>query len=614
MATKNWDSIILFDSSCNINDFTSDKIKNSLIITFDYDSHKNLEKSHIDHVISDSYLDQYFISSNETICQNLSKWYTQKFAENILEYDGLNLGEFFYIELYELLIPFLKNFLEISKIFEENSNASFLTSQNLYDIIHSFSSDVKILQIVNSIKSEFDYPHIDIPFKFGSKSSHIRIGRSKYLKLLNVSEKFLNLTTKKQSDKPVILLTNISPQLYKELFLAIPESKNVFLKFDRILPSFWNYDTYSTVKKSGCIIENISSLMDGNIKKLINDSQILIDKKLNSLDSLEEIKQFFSVNKISFWNAFKKTFFKFLQNKFTEFIREIVIAEKLFSKYKFSCILVQAEAGLDLLLIKLAKRQNIPIILLKHGIQTRSKNFLHHERFYRSIPVNSNRCLVWGNADLKQLTENGILRNDIDVLGAPFYDKIFQNKILSYQELDNFILFATDFKANHKLETITVQSMKKYEMIINSVYNSVMKHDKKLVIRPHPLKDIGEKELAKNLDPGIKVVIGGSILPLIKSSSLVVVTDNSSVILEALALKKPVISIKMDKDLDDDEVCNSNACVRTSIQDFESSLSKILQDDHFRNLILQNGKTFLDENLANQGLASVKTIKFLDNL
>ena len=614
MATENWDSIILFDSSCNINDFTSDKIKNSLIITFDYDSHKNLEKSHIDHVISDSYLDQYFISSNETICQNLSKWYTQKFAENILEYDGLNLGEFFYIELYELLIPFLKNFLEISKIFEENSNASFLTSQNLYDIIHSFSSDVKILQIVNSIKSEFDYPHIDIPFKFGSKSSHIRIGRSKYLKLLNVSEKFLNLTTKKQSDKPVILLTNISPQLYKELFLAIPESKNVFLKFDRILPSFWNYDTYSTVKKSGCIIENISSLMDGNIKKLINDSQILIDKKLNSLDSLEEIKQFFSVNKISFWNAFKKTFFKLLQNKFTEFIREIEIAEKLFSKYKFSCILVHAEAGLELVLIKLAKRQNIPIILLKHGIQTRSKNFLHHERFYRSIPVNSNRCLVWGNADLKQLTENGILRNDIDVLGAPFYDKIFQNKIPSYQELDNFILFATDFKASHKLETITVQSMKKYEMIINSVYNSVMKYDKKLVIRPHPLKDIGEKELAKNLDPGIKVVIGGSILPLIKSSSLVVVTDNSSVILEALALKKPVISIKVDKDLDDDEFCNSNACIRTNIQDFESNLSKILQDDHFRNLILQNGKTFLDENLTNQGLASVKTIKFLDNL
>ena len=77
------------------------------------------------------------------------------------------------------------------------------------------------------------------------------------------------------------------------------------------------------------------------------------------------------------------------------------------------------------------------------------------------------------------------------------------------------------------------------------------------MIRPHPLKDIGEKELAQKLDPEIKVVVGGSILPLIKSSSLVVVTNNSSVILEALALKKPVISIKMDKDLVDDEFCNS---------------------------------------------------------
>jgi len=615
MATKNWDSIILFDSSCNINDFTSDKIKNSLIITFDYDSHKNLEKSHIDHVISDSYLDQYFTSSSETICQNLSEWYTQKFAENILEYDGLNLGEFFYIELYELLIPFLKNFSEISKIFKENSNTLFFTSQNLYDIIHSFSSNVKILQSVNSIKSEFDYTHIDIPFKLGPKSSHIRIGRSKYLKLLNTSEKFLNLTTKKQSDKPVILLTNISPQLYKEFFLAIPESKNIFLKFDRISPSFWNYDTYSTVKKSGCIIENLSSLMDGNIKKLIKHSQTLIDKKLNLLDNLEEIKQFFSLNGTPFWNAFQKTFFELLQNKFSELILEIEILKKLFSKHQFSCALVQTETRVhDLITIKLAKKQNIPVILLKHGIQTRSKNFLHHERFYRSIPMNPNKCLVWGNADLKQLTENGILRDNIEVLGAPFYDKIFQNKIPSYQELDNFILFATDFKANHKLETITVQSMKKYEMIINSVYDSVTKNHKKLVIRPHPLKDIGEKELAQKLDPGIKVVIGGSILPLIKSSSLVVVTDNSSVILEALALKKPVISIRVDKDLDDDEFCNSNACIRTNIQDLESNLSKILENDQFRNLILQNGKTFLDENLANQGLASINTIKFLDSL
>jgi len=614
MTMKNFTSIVLFDSSCNIDELTNDKIENSLIVTFDYNSHKNLEKCGINHVISDSYLDQNFMSLIEKTCYHLSKWYTEKSIEKIVEYDGLNLGEFFYIELYELLIPFLKNFSEISKIFKENSNALFFTSQNLYDIIHSFSSNVKILQSVNSIKSEFDYTHIDIPFKFGSKSSHIRIGRSKYLKLLNVSEKFLNLRVKKQSHKSVILLSDFSPQLYKEFFLAMPESKNIFVKFDRTAPSFWNYDTYSTVKKSGCIIENFSSLIDDNIKKSITDSQMLINEKLDLLDNSDEIKHFFSLNEISFWNAFQKTFFELLRNKFLEAITEIGILKKLFSKHKFLGALVRTETSIrDLIIIKLAKRQNIPIILLEHGLTPLGKNLLEHQKFYRGLPVYSSKYLVWGNIDLKSNIENGFSDSKIEVLGVPFYDKIFHNKIPSYTELDNFILFATDFKALHKIERITIESMKKYEMIINSVYNAVMKHNKRLVIRPHPLKDIGESEIAKKLDPKIKVVLGGSILPLIKSSSLVVVTDVSSVMIEAMALNKPVISLRVNPDFDD-EFCNPNACLRTNIEDFEINLTKILGNQQFRNLLLKKQKIFLDENVANQGSASINLIKFLDNL
>ena len=155
--------------------------------------------------------------------------------------------------------------------------------------------------------------------------------------------------------------------------------------------------------------------------------------------------------------------------------------------------------------------------------------------------------------------------------------------------------------------------MKKYEMIINSVYNAVMKHNKKLVIRPHPLKDIGEKRIAKELDQKIKVDVGGSILPLIKSSSLVVVTDTSSVMLEAMALNKPVISLRVNPDYDD-EFCNPNACLRTGIEDFENNLSKILENEQFRNLLLKRQKIFLDENVVNQGSASINLIKFLDNL
>ena len=614
MTMDNHDSVVLFDSSCSIDELTSYNTRNSLIITFDYNSHKNLEKCGINHVISDSYLDQNFMSLIQKTCYRLSKWYTEKSIEKIVDYDGLNLGEFFYIDLYNILIPFLKKFFEISKIFEENNQSSFLTSNNLYDIIHSFSDNTKILQQTNTVKSEFDYSHIDIPFKLGSRNSHIRIGRSKYLKLLNTSEKFLRLTRKKQYDKPAVLLANFSANRYKEFFLAMPQSKNIFVKFDRNSPSFWNYDTYSTVKKSGCIIENFSSLVDDNINKLTNESQNLISEKLNLLSNLTELHEFFSLNKISFWGAFQKTFFELLQNKFSEIISEIEILKKLFSKHKFLCVLVQTDTAIhDLIIMKLAKRQNIPIILLEHGLTPLGKNILEHQKFYRAFPVYSNKYLVWGNIDFKSYTENGFPSNKIDVLGVPFYDEIFNNKIPSYTELDNFILFATDFKALHKIERITIESMKKYEMIINSVYNAVMKHNKRLVIRPHPLKDIDESETAKKLDPKIKVVLGGSILPLIKSSSLVVVTDVSSVMIEAMALNKPVISLRVNPDFDD-EFCNPNACLRTNIEDFEINLSNILENQQFRNLLLKKQKIFLDENVANQGSASINLIKFLDNL
>ena len=199
MTIKNHNSIILFDASCNIKDLTKNKIQNSLIITFDYDSHKKLEKSGISHLISDSYLDQYFLSSHRKISYNLSKWYTQKSVEKAVEYEGLNLGEFFYLELSNILTPFLKRFFEISKIFEANSQSSFFASQNLYNIINSFSTNVKMLRSVKTIKSEFDYPYFDIPFKFGPKRAHIRISKSKFRKVLNLSEKFQNLKLQKQS-------------------------------------------------------------------------------------------------------------------------------------------------------------------------------------------------------------------------------------------------------------------------------------------------------------------------------------------------------------------------------------------------------------------------------
>ena len=94
---------------------------------------------------------------------------------------------------------------------------------------------------------------------------------------------------------------------------------------------------------------------------------------------------------------------------------------------------------------------------------------------------------------------------------------------------------------------------------------------------------------------------------------MVEVGDLSSVLIEAIALKKPVISIRLDAEKDDEPLFNSDACIRTNIQDFENALSNILENEQFRDMLLKNEKTFLAGNMANQGSASTNIIKFLDS-
>jgi glycosyltransferase involved in cell wall biosynthesis len=82
---------------------------------------------------------------------------------------------------------------------------------------------------------------------------------------------------------------------------------------------------------------------------------------------------------------------------------------------------------------------------------------------------------------------------------------------------------------------------------------------------------------------------------------------------EAMILNKPVISIRVNPDYDDFFTGNPT-CLRTNIEDFENNLSKILENEQFRNLLLKKQKIFLDENIVNQGSASINLIKFLDSL
>ena len=147
-------TVLLYDSSFNIDELLNIvKEKNPLVISFDYESHKLLIKYKIKHKISDDYLSEKDIQNIQKNSYSLSQWFTNPTISNILEFEGINLGQLFYIEFHFFLVPFLKKFVELTHIFKLHSAAKFVGSSQLYEIISTFTDNTIKLQ--NNIDKKY---------------------------------------------------------------------------------------------------------------------------------------------------------------------------------------------------------------------------------------------------------------------------------------------------------------------------------------------------------------------------------------------------------------------------------------------------------------------------
>ena len=237
------------------------------------------------------------------------------------------------------------------------------------------------------------------------------------------------------------------------------------------------------------------------------------------------------------------------------------------------------------------------------------KDTFHNNTF----PKASDVILVWGSKSKEHIVKNVLDEKKIFEIGSTFFDPIFNHKIKP-AGFQDYILLATDPHAFMHPHELTVEFMESYELLIKKVYEIASKHNKRLVIKPHPQKSANEEDIAKQIDPTIMVIKSGDILPLIKSSSLVIVTDISTVILEAQAMKKPVVSIFLRDYCGTTEPFKSNLCSRVNIDELDEWITNVINSNDFQNQVILKGTMFVDSSLVNQGTASESLLKFLECL
>lgn len=151
---------------------------------------------------------------------------------------------------------------------------------------------------------------------------------------------------------------------------------------------------------------------------------------------------------------------------------------------------------------------------------------------------------------------------------------------------------------------------------IKKICQLVTKYSKKLIIKTHPSPDeLDPSFIAKQINSRIKVIKEGNISPLIQSCDLMIVIGFTSPIVDAHVLKKPVISLTVrDNDWGIPTALKNESCLITDIDGLEDTLNSVLNNEHIKNELIQNGIKSSNEYLSHQSNGSAKLIGFLEEL
>jgi len=508
------------------------------------------------------------------------------------------------------LINFLKKYLEINSIIKNYSESFFYTSTNLFSIVNSFTNLVS--EISKTSKNNFN-DSIEIPLKIGNTSVPFKLSKNNLSKLRKIPESFVGsiIKSKINPNNKIILLHNITTQKFSDFYSKISNYPLNVVRYDTIIPAIWNFNTYKIMKKSGCVIENNSSLFNTNLNKeisiLIKEFNIMAETLLSTSNFFND---FFKIQNHDFWNSFKPIFIKFCLQKFSDSIKQIEITKKLFEKYNFSAIMVWTEHQLEeQILCHIAKQNNIPIIFSQHGFEFDTDEMINSMTFFRGFPYKSDFVIVWGNLMKNWFVKNGIESQKVRSLGSPYFSKLSSRKFISKND---YVLLATDAKAfDFKVEELCIDNIIQYDKIIENISKTVIRLDQNLTIKPHPSKSFNEKKIALKINKNIQVVTGGDIESLIPNCSVLITTNITTAILQALIMKKPVILIRTNSYYGKPHVINLNGCIETTLENLESILNKLLFDKKFLHTTVESGNNFISEYLSNSSNSSEDILKFL---
>ena len=616
------EKIVLVEGKEDVNELQKIITPDTKVICFDFEAHKSLVNLNIKH----NNVEKYFSNNDEIEIESkaielTTQWYKHNKIKENIKYNEINLGSLLEIELIGYFFEYVKRMIGIIRILEREKPKEVFASF-LGDCAESICKDSKINLIKYASKKTaslfFDY--IEIPIKIGSRIITIKISRKNFLKLRKIIGKIINLiynnkpNINKLRSKKSILLLDYNIVHYEELIKNLSNSKHNVLLLNQRRPVIWNFSSLRILKSSKCKILELNDFLNKTLKIEIQKEQKKLKKQLHNLWEKDEVfNEIFSINGYSFWNAIKDNFSILTTKRFVESIERYILMNKLFDSVNVSVILEWAHVGLeDKLLISIANKKKIPNMFLQHGLYIQNEKFDKYLSLFPIVPSNGSKHLVWGEIMEEHIIKHGGMKDEIIKIGSPRYDKIFRNNNKS-----NIVLLAANGFFHINCKGTDLEAFIRMESFVRKIFEVMKKYpERKMIVKLHPGHvSFNIKPLIQEIDPSIEVYQNENILELLEKSDVMISLNYSTVVLDAMILKKPVLVLLPEEQNFETEIPLRNETVlyTSDVDKLEILMKELFENKKIRQELIQKGNEFVNQYIINRGNSSEKLAKILED-
>ena len=623
-------SLVILDSSIQFDEFKKFSMENTTFVAADYETHKKLVDSNTKHELLDNYLQKKerlelydFVLSKYTWYENLSR-------KPDFEFNNINiLSLMSSLEFHEFVLTVLIKLFSIKNIISNKSPNEIFVSTKFLKYVKLVQDKNKLHTFDSNLNNEKSFltNKIELRFNILSKPYTFYISKKNYSSLKKIYENFFckinNLWLDKKTSKEIILLVEFNTSAYEEMIRTLSKSKKQVVVLNRRRSAIWNKNSIGILKSNNVKILDPEKFFDLHADPEFALEHKRLNENLHELWKSKELFSIFSMKEISFWPLIKDRLKKIYDYRLDDYLKFIFQSRNFLAQLNIEKIICLGESGETENVLLQSVENDLDSILLQHAFLRYNPELKKLQWRYEDqnmLGLTCKKFFLWGNSDLNYFLENSKIQKDqLIISGSPRHDQFLQIKSSTNSHIVKNIL-VTLSPISERSGLGDTNLIIKYNYFLEKIFKILNEfNDLKITVKLHPGENPHNSILIDFLKNQSNITVFQIKNPneLIKKSDLMInispeLYDSSTIMLEGLLLRKPVIQLSLDDELSKVEPLKSPIIQISEIEHFEQVISKIINDEIYRKEIIEQISNKLNDYLSFQGNSSAKFLEIIE--